>query len=39
MSGHKSAMSLGQQVAAPTNPKINEYNKMRARERIEERGL
>ena len=30
-------MSLSQQLAAPTNPKINEYNEMKARERSEER--
>ena len=32
-------MSLSQQLAAPTNPKINEYDKMKARERVRERPL
>ena len=41
MSGHYLAMSLSQHLAAPTNPKINEYNGMEAREREKwrERGL
>ena len=33
MSGHYLAMSLSQLLAAPTNPKINEYNEMKPRER------
>ena len=37
MSGHYLAMSLSQHLAAPTNPKINEYNGMEARERSGER--
>ena len=37
MSGRYSAMGVSQQLAAPTYPKINEYNKMRARERVRER--
>ena len=37
MSGHYLAMSLSQHLAAPTNPKINEYNEMEARERSGER--
>jgi hypothetical protein len=30
-------MGMSQQLAAPTYPKINEYDKMRARERVRER--
>ena len=32
-------MGVSQQLAAPTYPKINEYNKMEARERVRERPL
>ena len=39
MSGHYLGMSLSQHLAAPTNPKINEYNEMRARERVREKPL
>jgi hypothetical protein len=37
MSGHYLAMRLSQQLAAPTNPKINEYIGMEAREKSGER--
>ena len=39
MSGRYSAMGVSQQLAAPTIPKINEYNEMEAWERSKERGL
>ncbi len=39
MSGRYSAMGVSQHLAAPTIPKINEYNEMEARERSWERGL
>jgi len=39
MSGRYSAMGVSQQLAAPTYPKVNEYNKMEARERVRERPL
>ena len=39
MSGHYSTMGMSQQLAAPTYPKINEYDKMKARERVRERPL
>ncbi len=39
MSGRYSTMGVSQQLAAPTYPKINEYNKMRARKRVRERPL
>ena len=37
MSGNYLVMSLSQHLAAPTNPKINKYNDMKAREREVER--
>jgi hypothetical protein len=39
MSGRYSTMGVSQHLAAPTYPKINEYNGMEARERSGERGL
>ena len=39
MSSHYLPMSLSQHLAAPTIPKINEYNEMEAGERSGERGL
>ena len=39
MSGRYSIMGVSQHLAAPTYPKINEYNRMEARERSGERGL
>ena len=39
MSGRYSAMGVSQQLAAPTYPKINEYNEMEAREKWRERPL
>ena len=39
MSGRYLAMGVSQHLAAPTYPKINEYNGMEARERSGERGL
>ena len=37
MSGRYSTMDMSQHLAAPTYPKINEYNRMEARKRSEVR--
>ena len=37
MSGRYSIMGVSQHLAAPTYPKINKYNRMKARERSEVR--